>query len=137
MTAIETRTHAEILRAAATLIEEQGHFVMGVWAWNRQGQEIEPTSPDAWRWSARGAIYAVSGRRPLPFKELARDWAPYRCLDLAALAICKAQGWFFPNGTNVDDNLGHALTLQALEDAAVLAESDDAAPSGRAAEAGG
>jgi hypothetical protein len=122
-TVTETRTHAEILRAAKERISDQGHFVMGVLAWNRQGRQVEPTSPDAWRWNARGAIYAESERRPLPFKELARDWAPYRLLDRAALAICNAQGWFFPAGTNVDDNLGHALTLQALEDAAMLAEA--------------
>lgn len=123
---IDTKTTAEILRAAKDRIADQGHFVMGALAWDRQGRQVEATSPDAWRWSARGAIYAASGIRPLPFKELDRDRAPYRLLNEVAWKIAEAQGWFFPAGTNVDDNLGHALTLQALEDAAVLAEADGA-----------
>jgi hypothetical protein len=122
---IETKTDAEILRAAKELIADQSHFVMGVWAWDRQGREIDPTSSDAWRWNARGAIYAVSGTRPLPFKEVDQDRAPYRLLNEVAWKIAREQHWGFPAGTNVDDNLGHALTLQALEDAAVLAEANE------------
>jgi hypothetical protein len=120
-----TRTTAEILRAAKERIADPDHFVMGVWAWNRQGREVEPTSPDAWRWNARGAIYVESGLRPLPFKEVTQDRAAYRLLDEAAWVVLRAQGWNIAIGQDPSDNLGHALTLQALEDAAVLAETDE------------
>lgn len=79
-------------------------------------------SPDAWRWNARGAIWATRGVRPLVFKELSRDHEAYQLINEAAWNIVKAKGWSFPNGTNVDDNLGHALTLQAFDDAISRAE---------------
>jgi hypothetical protein len=120
----DIRTTAEILRAAKERIADQGHFVMGAWAWNRKGVEVDPINPAAWRWSARGAIWAESGVRPLPFKERDRDQQAIRLLDQASEALAARHDIRLPVGKDYSDNLGHALTLQALEDAAVLAEAE-------------
>lgn len=131
---IETRTTAEILRAAKERIADRGHFVMGATAWNRQGRQVEPTSPEAWRWNARGAIYVESGIRPMPWKEHGRDHQIYQLLDRAARELPHERVGAWGAGDvkhdcnclhQVDDTLGHAGTLQALEDAAVLAETDE------------
>lgn len=115
------RTHAEILRAARALIADRGHFVMGALAWNRRGRQVDPQSPDAWRWNARGAIYLESGVRPTDWKATPSG-SLYGLLDRAAVAIAEKIG----DRRMIDhaDNLGHAFTLQALEDAAVMAEQD-------------
>lgn len=116
-------SNADILRAAKRLIEEQSHFVMGAPAWNRKGREVDPLSPDAWRWNSRGAIWAASGVRPLAFKELAQDRLVYRLIDESAHRIAETQGIRLPVGKDMADNLGHALTLKAFDDAIASAEA--------------
>jgi hypothetical protein len=144
-----TRTTAEILRAAKERIADQGHFVMGATAWNRQGRQVEPTSSDAWRWNARGAIYAESGIRPRPWKEHGQDHQIYQLLDRAARGLPHERVGAWGDGDvkhncmclhQVDDTLGHAGALQALEDAAILAEaneSETALPAPQARDGGG
>jgi hypothetical protein len=114
----DTRTNAEILRAAQTRILDQRNFVMGAFAWNRQGRRVEVTAPDAARWNARGAIYAESGVHPSKWNESDRGHVLYQYLDRAAREIGGNKPY------DVADNLGHPLTLQALDRAIEIAESE-------------
>jgi hypothetical protein len=109
----DTRTHAEILTAAKARIADQRHFVMGALAWNRDGRMVDAASPDAWRWNPRGAIYAEIAS----WNEADRA---YQHIDRAAWEIVKEQGWHFPNGTDVADNLGHVLALEMFDRAIAL-----------------
>ena len=102
---------------------------MGCWAWNRRGQACDPLAPEAWRWNARGAIYAESGVRPTDPK-VTRSGTLYGFLDDAAEAVFAEHGLHIPIGWEKAENLGHALTLRALEAAAKLAE--EMAPVGTA-----
>jgi hypothetical protein len=113
----ETRTHAEILTAAKARIADQRHFVMGALAWDRNGRLVDATSPDAWRWNPQGAIYAESDTRT------EADRA-YQLIDRAAWEVATEQGWHFPAGTDVADNLGHALALEMFDRAIALASAD-------------
>lgn len=128
----EQQAYADILRLAKLRISDPDHFVMGVWAWDRKGRDIDPLSSDAFRWSARGAIYVESGVRPKPWKERNRDHVLYRLLDRAARQLPHERPSAWGLGVQVheckcrhqvDDNLGHEITLQALEMAAVMAET--------------
>lgn len=127
----EERTNADILRSAKARISDQRNFVMGAYAWDRKGRAVDATSSDAARWSPRGAIYAESGTRPLPFKERDRDHTLYRLLDRAAQGVphFRVGAWALGDVIHecrclhdVSDNLGHALALQALDGAIALAE---------------
>lgn len=112
----DERTCADILRAAKVRIEDQGHFVMGELAWNRQGRKVDPLSEEAWRWNPRGALLTVADRTTAD--------RLYRFIDEAAWAVAKTNGMFYPAGTDVADNLGHALAMQAFDRAIALAEAD-------------
>lgn len=126
------RSDADILRAAKARIADQGHFVAGTPAWTRDGRMVDPTSPEAWRWNARGAIHAESGIRPTPWQDRGTSKAQ-RLYDLLDAAVCPlaeeaatAPGMqWLRAAPDPSDNLGHALTLQAFDDAIALAESGE------------
>lgn len=123
----DERTDAEILRAAAARIADRGHFVLGALAWDRAGRTVDPQSPEAWRWNARGAICAESGIRPIDCgkSSLSRPTERlYALLDAAATAVAEANEIRFPAGTDLADNIDHPLSLQALEDAARAADGE-------------
>lgn len=111
----EDSTPADILRAAARRIDDRQHFVMGALAWNRKGREVEPQSPDAWRWNARGALVAECG--------MTRAERLYALVQSAAKVIAEEIGQRQLLAQDTTDNIGHALTLRALEDAARLSEA--------------
>ena len=57
---------ADILNAAADLLEPEGAWTKGALARDRRGHTVDYASPNAVRWCVGGAILAVSpGKRPL------------------------------------------------------------------------
>lgn len=56
------QTPADVLRAAADLIEPVGAWTTGQYARNSEGRHVSPRSPRATCWCAYGAIAKIEGR---------------------------------------------------------------------------
>jgi hypothetical protein len=56
---------ADILRAAADLLEPEGAWTRAALARDPRGRDVNYASPDACSWCAGGAILKIAGDRPL------------------------------------------------------------------------
>lgn len=108
----DTRTPAEILRAAKARIEDPAHWTRGALARSARGMALRSArSRRARAWCASGAVRAETDQETIP----PLLWAVARRLFDMPLVI-------------VNDHLGHAASL-AVYDAAIAAA--EAAEAGR------
>lgn len=109
-------TTAEVLQKARDLIADESRWTHGKYARDALGEDVEPTSPEACKFCALGALLAVSGAQ---YEE--EDDLP----SIAALrAVCpvdeRGRRRRVPSVNDLD---GHAAVLALFDEAIAKAQA--------------
>lgn len=108
-------TKEESLIRAGKIIADPSRWCQNACAVDKTGKEVEPCSARSVRWSGYGVIYHVYRLKVTEFNGSAAKFNTVASLT-ALLDLCASRR-FRKGLTTVNDQLGHAATLQLFRDA--------------------